>query len=250
MDGNQTALTDIEDATDADADLAALKAEAYVVYTNLTVAPHLFPSSTRPVIAADGTATPATAAAPAIWDNFAAFYAQFTDAASLAYDMSDVQDLATLRSDEKMLRADCDACHTKNMVTFNPGAPGSAPAASASGTPAASAPQRTAATPAAPPALQPLVPLAPGARPGSDTALALSTDDAAKLKAWITAQKTVSVAVPGTLAVGATLPLLVGLYAIGPAAGVPAAADYEYAVVNNQIVVANFADHKVVYVFG
>jgi cytochrome c556 len=101
-------------------DLNVLKNQAYAIYTNLSIAPHLFPSSTKPVIGPDGSPTPSTAASPKIWDDFEAFYTQFMDASSLAYDMSQAKDIASFRNDAKMLRADCDGCHAKNMNVFDP----------------------------------------------------------------------------------------------------------------------------------
>jgi cytochrome c556 len=121
MDSNETAMMVIDPAPPPpNQDLAAMKAQAYLVYTNLSVAPHLFPSSTKPTIAADGSSSSASAAAPALWDNFDAVYNQFTDAANLAYDMSQATDLAKFRMQATMLRADCDNCHMKNMHVFDP----------------------------------------------------------------------------------------------------------------------------------
>ena len=121
MDSNETAMMTVNPATPpANPDLAAMKAAAYQIYTNLSIAPHLFPSSTKPVIGADGSPTPSTAASPKIWDNFDAFYQQMTDAANLAYDMSQATDVAKFRMQATMLRADCDGCHGKNMNVFDP----------------------------------------------------------------------------------------------------------------------------------
>jgi hypothetical protein len=121
MDSNDTAMMTVDPATPpANANLDALKMAAYLIYTNLSVAPHLFPSSTKPTIGPDGSPDPATAASPKIWDNFDAFYGQFMDAANLAYDMSQATDVAKFRTQAMMLRADCDACHAKNMNVFDP----------------------------------------------------------------------------------------------------------------------------------
>jgi len=121
MENNETAMMPIDRAAAGDnIDLATLKDSAYSVYTVLSAAPHLFPSSTKPVYDKDGTPTPSTAAAPAIWEDFDAFYNRFTDAANLAYDMSQAKDIATFRTMAKQLRADCDGCHAKNMNVFDP----------------------------------------------------------------------------------------------------------------------------------
>jgi hypothetical protein len=121
MDSNETLMLTVNPAqVNPAVTLATLKADAYAIYTNLTVAPHLFPSSTKPVTAADGTVTPSTAAAPGIWDNFDAFYNRFTDVANLAYDMSMATDINKFYDQAKQLRMDCDACHAKNMNVFDP----------------------------------------------------------------------------------------------------------------------------------
>jgi cytochrome c556 len=121
MEGNETAMGPIDRAVGGeDIPLVALRASAYTIYTYLSIGPHMFPSQTKPVTAADGTVTPSTAAVAAIWDDFDAFYNQFTDAANLAYTMSETADIATFRADAKMLRVDCDACHAKNMHVFDP----------------------------------------------------------------------------------------------------------------------------------
>jgi cytochrome c556 len=121
MENNETAMMPIDRAAAGEnIDLATLKNSAYSVYTVLSAAPHLFPSSTKPVYDKDGTPTPSTSAAPAIWEDFDAFYARFTDAANLAYDMSQAKDIATFRTQAKQLRADCDGCHAKNMNVFDP----------------------------------------------------------------------------------------------------------------------------------
>jgi cytochrome c556 len=121
MDSNETAMMPIDRAASGEnVDLAVLKNAAYTIYTALSVAPHLFPSSTKPVIGPDGSPTPSTAASPAIWDDFEGFYTQFMNSANLAYDMSQATDLASFRASAKMLRADCDACHAKNMNVFDP----------------------------------------------------------------------------------------------------------------------------------
>jgi cytochrome c556 len=121
MDSNETAMGPIDRAASGEKiDLATLKNLAYTIYTNLSVAPHLFPSSTKPVIGADGSPEPATAAAPDIWKDFDAFYNQFTDAAMTAYDMSQATDQTKFVMGAKELRMDCDGCHAKNMNVFDP----------------------------------------------------------------------------------------------------------------------------------
>jgi cytochrome c556 len=121
MDSNETAMMPIDRAAAGEnIDLAILKNAAYTIYTALSVAPHLFPSSTKPVIGKDGSSTPSTAASTKIWDDFGAFYDQFTESANLAYDMSQAKDVAAFRTGAKQLRVDCDSCHAKNMNVYDP----------------------------------------------------------------------------------------------------------------------------------
>jgi cytochrome c556 len=121
MDSIETAMGPIDRAASGEnIDLAMLKNFAYTIYTNLSVAPHLFPSTTKPVIGADGSPTPASAASPDIWKDFDAFYDQFTESANTAYDMSQAKDNATFVIKAKDLRMDCDGCHAKSMNVFDP----------------------------------------------------------------------------------------------------------------------------------
>jgi cytochrome c556 len=120
MHGNELAMMPIERAVAGeDIGLAALKANAYSIYIGLTAAPHLFPPTTKPVPQPDGSA-PLTAAASRIWDDFDAFYREMTAAADLAYRASQAPDIATLRALGAEMRANCDACHAKNMEVFDP----------------------------------------------------------------------------------------------------------------------------------
>jgi cytochrome c556 len=121
MDLNETAMMPIDRAAGgAVLDLTMLKAQAYTIYTVLSVAPHLFPSSTKPVFDKDGVPTPSTAASPKIWDNFEAFYGQMADAASVAYDASQAADIAKFRTLAMQMRTGCDSCHDKNMQVYDP----------------------------------------------------------------------------------------------------------------------------------
>jgi hypothetical protein len=100
-------------------------------------------------------------------------------------------------------------------------------------------------TPATPPA-------AATTPPAATTTFTLAAADVTKLKDWITAQKTASVAAPAglTVAVGTTLPATVTLYPIPASAGVTAVGTNQYAVVADKIVLVNPADRKIVYVFA
>ncbi len=123
MDINETAMMPIDRAAGgADIDLGVLKTQAYNIYTALSVAPHLFPSSTKPVYDKDGAPTPSTAAAAGIWDDFEAFYTQMTDAANLAYDLSQAADIGKFRTLAKQMRVSCDSCHETHMKVYDPNA--------------------------------------------------------------------------------------------------------------------------------
>jgi len=102
-----------------DIPLAALKEQAYAIYTYLSAVPHLFPSETKPVTSPDGS-PPATAATAAVWDDFDAFYGRAMAAANDAYDASQAADIAKFRTLAMQLRMDCDSCHAKYMHVFDP----------------------------------------------------------------------------------------------------------------------------------
>jgi len=70
------------------------------------------------------------------------------------------------------------------------------------------------------------------------------------LKAAITALNTASTALPGTLTVGATLPLEIVVHPIPAADNVPATGNAKYAIVNNTIVLADPVSYKILYVFS
>jgi cytochrome c556 len=121
FDMNESAMMPIDRAAGgADLDLGLLKAQAYTIYTVLSVAPHLFPSSTKPVFDKDGVPAPSTAASPKIWDDFDAFYDQMTDAANVAYDASQAADIGKFRPLAMQLRMACDSCHDKHMQVYDP----------------------------------------------------------------------------------------------------------------------------------
>ena len=120
MDGNETAMGPIDRAAGGeDIPLAALKEQAYAIYTYLSAVPHLFPSETKPVTSPDGS-PPATAATAAVWDDFDAFYGRAMAAANDAYDASQAADIAKFRTLAMQLRMDCDSCHAKYMHVFDP----------------------------------------------------------------------------------------------------------------------------------
>jgi cytochrome c556 len=120
MDSNETAMGPIDRAAGGqDIALASLKDQAYTIYTNLSIAPHLFPIETKPVVSPDGSA-PSTAATPAVWANFDMFYDTAAKAANVAYDASQAADIGKFRDLAKQLRMSCDGCHATYMHVFDP----------------------------------------------------------------------------------------------------------------------------------
>lgn len=97
-------------------DLADLKRRAYSINTALLAFPHLFPPDTKPVVAADGTRTPAgSIASPAVWTDNGAFYAMAQASAKPAYDASQARNLNQYRAAMKEMRNACDSCHARFM---------------------------------------------------------------------------------------------------------------------------------------
>jgi cytochrome c556 len=120
MDGNETAMGPIDRAAGGeDIPLAALKDQAYAIYTNLSAAPHLFPPETKPAVSPDGS-PPATAATATVWEDFDGFYDQAMAAASTAYDASQASDIGKFRTLAMQIRMHCDSCHAKYMHVFDP----------------------------------------------------------------------------------------------------------------------------------
>ena len=121
MNLNETAMMPIDRfAGGENIDLRAVKDQAFLISSVLTAAPHMFPSSTKPVFDKDGAPTPATAASPKIWDDFDAFYDAMIDASNLAYDLSQAADAAKARPLATQLRVACDSCHEKWMQVYDP----------------------------------------------------------------------------------------------------------------------------------
>jgi hypothetical protein len=88
--------------------------------------------------------------------------------------------------------------------------------------------------------------------PATTTApFTLAAPDATKLKDWITAQKTASVAPPAgfNVAVGTVVPMTIMLHPIPATVGVPAVGMHQYAVIGGKVVLVNPTDRKIVYVF-
>jgi cytochrome c556 len=121
MNLNETAMMPIDRlAGGQNVDLGFVKGQAFIISSVLSASGHMFPSVTKPVFDKDGAPTPSTAASPKIWDDFDAFYEAMTDVSNLAYDLSQVPDVAKARTLAMQLRAACDSCHDKYMQVYDP----------------------------------------------------------------------------------------------------------------------------------
>jgi cytochrome c556 len=98
--------------------LDELKTNANRLSIMLGAFPHLFPPQTKP-----GPDEFSTAAAPAIWQDFEAFYSLSDTAAKVAYDASQATAIDQFRESAKKLRAACDGCHGKYMKVEAPTPP-------------------------------------------------------------------------------------------------------------------------------
>jgi len=98
--------------------LDELKTNANRISIMLGAFSHLFPPQTKP-----GPDEFSTAAAPAIWQDFEAFYGQTDAAAKLAYDASQAAAIDQFRDSAKKLRTACDGCHAKYMKVDSPSPP-------------------------------------------------------------------------------------------------------------------------------
>jgi cytochrome c556 len=79
----------------------------------------LFPASTNLPGGAPAPEGVTTTAAAAIWDDFAAFYAQARKARDLAVELSTATDFAAYFSALTSLRATCTSCH-ETYVVYDP----------------------------------------------------------------------------------------------------------------------------------
>lgn len=105
-----------------DLKLTDLQSRAYMINTLLAAFPHLFPPQTKPVASLDGTPS-ASAAKPAIWQDFDDFYGKAQAAATIAYDASQAGSLDQFRELAKKLRGACDGCHARYMRVDEPPRP-------------------------------------------------------------------------------------------------------------------------------
>jgi cytochrome c556 len=85
----------------------------------LLAVPHLFPPTTN--LYDPKAETPATLALPAIWKDFATFYALAGAAAKAAEAMAENPGgKSELRAAGRALRASCDACHALFLRPYSP----------------------------------------------------------------------------------------------------------------------------------
>ena len=101
-----------------DLPLDEVKSNAYRINIMLAAFAHMFPPQTKP-----GPDEFSTAAAPAIWQTFEAFYSQSDAAAKVAYDASQATAIDQFRESARKLRAACDGCHGKYMKVEPPTPP-------------------------------------------------------------------------------------------------------------------------------
>jgi cytochrome c556 len=94
---------------DPDVDPATLRDAADSIAAMLLAVPHLFPPATD--LYDPDAEMPATLALPAIWQDYAAFYAMAEASANAASTMAATKDPEQLRDASLSLRSTCDACH-------------------------------------------------------------------------------------------------------------------------------------------
>ena len=100
------------------ADESDLRSAAETIHHIMLAVPHLFPPPTN---RHDPTAAePVTLALPAIWQDFAAFYALATAASHAATTLAGSSDAAALVADGRALRAACDGCHAPFLRPYVP----------------------------------------------------------------------------------------------------------------------------------
>jgi cytochrome c556 len=97
-------------------DAATVREAATTVAPLLLALPHLFPPTTNRYD--EKAEQPETLALPAIWQQFAAFYALAGNASAAATRMGAIADAETLRTAGKELRAACDACHAPYLRPY------------------------------------------------------------------------------------------------------------------------------------
>lgn len=90
-------------------DAQQLRANAAVIGAMLLAVPHLFPPTTNRYD--PKSQMPQTLALPAIWQDFASFYALAGAAAQAAGAVATARGGESLRAASQKLRASCDACH-------------------------------------------------------------------------------------------------------------------------------------------
>jgi cytochrome c556 len=97
-------------------DGAAARDAATALRPLLLALPHLFPPTTN--LYDEKTEQPKTLALPAIWQEFAAFYALAGHTSAVATKMAALTDAQALRAAGTELRAACDACHAPYLRPY------------------------------------------------------------------------------------------------------------------------------------
>jgi len=114
MDTISTNMDELETMTTSDkgVNLAEGREHADMISVMLMAFPHLFPADTnqwKPNVERDPGRD--TYAAPALWENYADFYAQAARASKIAYNASRSQQDSDFKKFVAELRVACDSCH-------------------------------------------------------------------------------------------------------------------------------------------
>jgi cytochrome c556 len=99
-------------------DPETMRTHADAIAAMLLALPHLFPANTNSYDPA--AEFPETLALPAVWENFAGFYAMASVAAAAAAQLAETFDPDALATASLGLRASCDACHSLYLLPYEP----------------------------------------------------------------------------------------------------------------------------------
>jgi cytochrome c556 len=100
------------------ADAEEIRGAAESIAAMLLSVPHLFPPTTNLYDPAGDAGS--TLALPAVWQDFAAFYALSSAAASAAAALADTPSPRDTAAGAARLRASCDACHALYLRPYSP----------------------------------------------------------------------------------------------------------------------------------
>ena len=99
-------------------DRPALRSAAASIEAMMLAFPHLFPPATN-LYDANVRESPTTAL-PAIWDDLPAFRTLAAEAEGAAATIVQTDEMETLRTAGRALRASCDGCHARFMKAYTP----------------------------------------------------------------------------------------------------------------------------------